>query len=217
MNEIADRINAMRRAVRDADTPKGRGRAIVLSRVYDAGIEDVWEACTDPERVGRWFLPVTGELKPGGSYQLEGNAGGEILRCEQPRLLRVSWIYGPQQEDGFSEVEVRLTPEGEDRTRFELEHIAIVPAEFWDQFGPGATGVGWDLGLVGLEMFLAQGASFDRAEAQAWSESAEAGELMTASSEAWRLANVAYGESAEVADAMAQATTRFYVPGPDGG
>ncbi|NGO74389.1 SRPBCC family protein [Streptomyces sp. YC504] len=213
MTDIADSINAMHRAVRDADTPKGQGRSLVLSRIYDADVEDVWEACTDPERLGRWFLPVTGEFKLGGAYQLEGNAGGEILRCEQPRLLRVSWIYGPPQPDGFSEVEVRLTPEGEDRTRFELEHIAIVPAEFWDQFGPGATGVGWDLGLVGLERYLAQGDSFDRAEAQAWSESAEAGELMTASSEAWRAAHVAYGAPEEVAAKMADATTKFYVPG----
>ncbi len=213
MTDIVDTINAMHRVVRDADTPKGQARSIVLSRVYEAEAEDIWEACTDPERLARWFMPVTGEFKLGGSYQLEGNAGGEILRCEQPRLLRVSWIHGPQQEDSFSEVEVRLTPEGADRTRFELEHIAIVPAEFWGQFGPGATGVGWDLSLVGLGMYLAQGAAFDRTQALAWSESAEAGVMMTASSEAWRAANVANGESAEVAAAMADATTKFYVPG----
>ena len=36
-----------------------------------------------------------------------GYAGGEILRCEPPRLLRVTWVMG---EGPASEVEVRLAP-----------------------------------------------------------------------------------------------------------
>ena len=32
-----------------------------------------------PERIPRWFLPVSGDLRLGGRYQLEGNAGGEVL------------------------------------------------------------------------------------------------------------------------------------------
>ena len=38
-------------------------------------------------------------------------------------------------------------------TRLTLEHIAHEDEEglkFWDQFGPGAVGVGWDLALLGL-------------------------------------------------------------------
>ena len=27
-------------------------------------VEDVWAACSDPDRLKRWFLPVSGELKP---------------------------------------------------------------------------------------------------------------------------------------------------------
>jgi hypothetical protein len=64
----------------------------------------------------------------------------------------VSWLFG--ENPGFSEVEVRLTAEGDERTRFELEHVAIVPPEMWDQFGPGAVGVGWDLTVVGLGLHL---------------------------------------------------------------
>jgi hypothetical protein len=26
--------------------------------------------------------------------QLRGNAGGDILRCNPPRLLRVPWVHG---------------------------------------------------------------------------------------------------------------------------
>ncbi|WP_055702300.1 MULTISPECIES: SRPBCC family protein [Streptomyces] len=212
MGDIVDRINAMHRQVRDTRTPKGTGRSIVMRRTYDAGIHDVWEACTDAERLGRWFLPVTGELKLGGHYALEGNAGGEVLRCEPPRLLRVSWILGEPKEGDFSEVEVRLTPEGEERTLFELEHVAVVDPEFWDTYGPGATGVGWDLGLVGLEKYLAEGEAFDREATQEWSESEEARTFLTASSEAWGRANEAYGTPAGTAAAMTSATTNFYVP-----
>ena len=38
--------------------------------------EDVWAAFASPDRLGRWFLPVSGDFRLGGSYQFEGNAGG---------------------------------------------------------------------------------------------------------------------------------------------
>ena len=65
--------------------------AVRIRRRYDAPIEDVWEACTVPDRLDRWFLSVTGDLRPGGSFQLHGNAGGEIMECEPPHRLRISW------------------------------------------------------------------------------------------------------------------------------
>lgn len=36
-------------------------------------------------------MPVSGELRVGGAFQLEGNAGGEILACEPPNLVRLTW------------------------------------------------------------------------------------------------------------------------------
>jgi uncharacterized protein YndB with AHSA1/START domain len=100
----------------------GRGR-VLLTRSYGALIEDVWDALTDPERIRRWLMPITGELKIGGSFQLEGNAGGEILECEPPSRFKVTF-GGPT-----SLVEVRLTAGAEDETtELELDHT--VPAEF---------------------------------------------------------------------------------------
>ncbi|MFE0178503.1 SRPBCC family protein [Streptomyces sp. NPDC059002] len=213
MTDIVDQVNAMHREVRDTETPNGTGRSIIMRRTYDAAVDDVWEACTDAERLGRWFLPVSGELKLGGRYQLEGNAGGEVLRCEPPRLLRVSWVFGEPKEGDLSEVEVRLTPQGEQRTVFELEHVAVMTdPTFWNTFGPGATGVGWDLALVGFGWYLAQGEAFDREATQAWSESEDARKYLAASSRAWGQANETYGTPAETATAMALATTNFYVP-----
>ena len=76
-------------------------------------VEEVWDALTDPQRIVRWFLPITGDLRLGGTYQLEGNAGGKILRCEPPHSLLVTWAMG--EDTGASQVEVRLSPAGEGR------------------------------------------------------------------------------------------------------
>ena len=77
--------------------PAGEGRAVRLRRDYDAPIEDVWDALTNPERIGRWFLPISGDYRLGGRYQFEGNAGGEIVACERPNRLKVTWVYGERR------------------------------------------------------------------------------------------------------------------------
>jgi len=199
---VDDDITAIERATGRRD----EARTITLRRTYDSDAEDVWDCLTNPERLPRWFLPVTGDFRLGGRYQIEGNAGGEILECEPPRRLRVTWIYG-EGDGGISEVDVRLTEDG-GSTRLELEHTATVDDERWEQFGPGAVGVGWDLTLVGLARHLSTGSS-NEAE---WGMSAEGRAFMTASSEAWGAALAASGaEPAAVASAVAN-TTSFYVP-----
>ncbi|GAB3210365.1 SRPBCC family protein [Marinactinospora thermotolerans] len=207
MSDIVDRINEVHREVGERALPEGQAKTVMLRRVYDAEVEDVWDACTDPERIGRWFAPVTGDFRLGGRYQVEGNAGGEILRCEPPRLLRVSWLFG--ENPGFSEVEVRLTPQEDERTLFELEHIGVIPPEMWDRYGPGATGVGWDLGLLGLFLHLRGETIEDPGE---WEQSEEAREYTRRLSDAWGEAYAAAGTPADVVASAVRATTEFYVP-----
>ncbi|MEU5404073.1 SRPBCC family protein [Streptomyces sp. NPDC005963] len=207
MSDIVNQINDIHRKVGTSRIPQGEARTILLSRTYSAAAEDVWGAVTDPERIARWFLPVSGDLRLGGHYQLEGNAGGEILRCEPPKALKVSWLFG--EDPGFSEVEVRLTPDGDDRTLFELEHVAVVPPEMWDQFGPGAVGVGWDLTVIGLGLHLGGGAIEDP---EAWQLSDEARDVMTRSSEKWGEAYLASGAPPATVAAAVSGTTAFYVP-----
>ncbi|MGW2562724.1 SRPBCC family protein [Streptomyces sp. NPDC001514] len=209
MSDIVDQINDIHREVGRRSVADGEARTVLLRRTYDAAVEDVWDACTDPERIGRWFLPVSGDLELGGHYRLEGNASGEILRCEPPELLKVSWLFG--ENPGFSEVQVRLTAEGAERTVFELEHVAVVPPEFWDQFGPGAVGVGWDLTVLGLGLHL-KGGEIGPDAAEEWQATDEAREFTTRSSEAWGEAYKASGVSAATVAAAVSATTAFYVP-----
>lgn len=184
-----------------------QGRTVVMRRIYRADIADVWDALTTAERINRWFLPISGELKLGGRYQFEGNAGGEILACEPPSMLRVSWVMG--DPTAFSEVVVRLSAVDEG-TRFELTHTATVPAEFWDQFGPGAVGVGWDGALLGLALHLRDGGAPAK-EHEGFEHTPEGKEFNIASARAWGEAHRAAGASAEVAEAGVAATMSFYV------
>jgi uncharacterized protein YndB with AHSA1/START domain len=130
----------------------GEARCAVLRRRYRAEIEDVWDACSDPERIRRWLLPVSGDLRAGGTFSLEGNAHGEILRCEPPRLLVVTWVYGDRPAD---EVELRLSPHAEGGTVLELEHASVC-----DTAPDGVSdailgvGVGWEPALYALDLHL---------------------------------------------------------------
>ena len=90
MSDIAGNLAATHREVRSRGLAAGEARTALMRRRYEAPIEDVWDACTAPDRISRWFIKPTGDLRAGGTYQLEGNAGSEILRCEPPRLLTVT-------------------------------------------------------------------------------------------------------------------------------
>ena len=95
MIDIEREIEAIQRSVGTAPLgDRRRHRPSASSERYDSPIEDVWEALTTPERISRWFLPISGDYRLGGRYQLEGNAGGEILECDRPHRFRVSWVIG---------------------------------------------------------------------------------------------------------------------------
>lgn len=153
MTDIAKALAGTERAIGRRQIPAGEARSVVIRRRYDAPIEDVWQACTDPMRINRWFLPVSGDLRPGGTFQLEGNAGGEILRCEAPHLLTVSWVYGDRPVD---EVEVRLSQDESGDTLLELEHATVSDTVLSDEeSGLWGVGVGWELPLaIGLTAYL---------------------------------------------------------------
>jgi uncharacterized protein YndB with AHSA1/START domain len=184
-------------------------RTMTLRRHYDADVADVWQACTDPERLARWLTPVSGDLRPGGRFQLTGNASGQILRCEPPRRLEVTWESPGGQP--VTRVTAELAAAG-GGTDFELRHSGPVDPQFWAQFGPGAVGVGWDLGLFGLALHLA---GLARPEQVAGPPSASYRDLVTGSSAAWQAAAEAGGTEPEQAKAAADRTAAFYLPPGD--
>ncbi|MBX9392515.1 SRPBCC family protein [Streptomyces sp. TRM72054] len=206
MIDVTHQINSVSRQVGKRVFKAGEARVVTVSQTYDASLDDVWDACTNAERLPRWFAPVTGELRLGGRYQVQGNASGTIERCDPPKGFFATWEFGGD----VSWIELRLTPDGDERTRFELEHIAHVDDERWAQFGPGAVGVGWDLAVMGLATHLSSGASVDPAEAEAWATSEEGIRFITLSSEGWYAASVASGKAEPPAREAADRTTAFY-------
>lgn len=207
MIQVKQQISDVRRTLGDRRLEAGEAKVTTMSQVYDTDAEDLWEAVTSAERIPRWFMPITGDLREGGSYQLEGNANGTISRCERPHGFAATWEYNGE----VSWIEVRLTAEGDGRTRFELEHVAHVAAEFWDRFGPSATGLGWDLGMLGLAGHLTDPAAAIRPEdGPAWMMSPEGKEFMRLSVDAWAQLAVAGGEDPEQARAAADRTYAAY-------
>jgi uncharacterized protein YndB with AHSA1/START domain len=183
---------------------------LVASRSYPTSADDLWNAITTAERIPRWFLPISGDLRLGGRYQLKGNAGGEVVRCVPPRDLGLTW----EMQGQVSWVNVALSEASPDDTVLRLEHIALVPDGMWKTFGPGAVGVGWDSALLGLDQLFATNGSVNPDTALAWLASDEGKHFLRTSSDAWREASVAFGTDAEQARQAAQRTTAAYMGEP---
>ncbi|MDQ2757821.1 MAG: SRPBCC family protein [Actinomycetota bacterium] len=188
-------------------------RRSLLTRTLATDPDDLWDALTSPERIPRWFLPVSGDLRVGGRYQLEGNAGGEIEACEPPRLLRVTWVMG----DSTTWLTVTLRPSGAvpEETTLEMEHVGPVPDEMWTRFGPSATGIGWDMTLSGLARHLRTGEDNDPTEFTAWSTSAGGTGFVQVSGEHWRAADLEAGTAPAEAAARVRRAVAFYTGQPD--
>ena len=202
-------LGAEFREVRDVEHEGKPARAVEGSRFYPTETDDLWDALTNAERIPRWFLPIRGELRLGGRYHLEGNAAGTITRCDPPEALDLTWEYATN----VSWVSVRLASEN-DGVRLTLVHTMLkdeAAEAHWETYGPGATGVGWDLSFLGLGLHLASGGGTIDGEANdAWMASDGGKSFLRACAESWGRAHAAAGEDAQVAQAMAARTASFY-------
>jgi uncharacterized protein YndB with AHSA1/START domain len=68
--DVTQQINDVRRTVGSRQLDAGEARCVIVAQTYAAPIEQVWDAITNPERIPRWFLPVSGDLRLGGRYQI---------------------------------------------------------------------------------------------------------------------------------------------------
>lgn len=202
-------ILAVSRGVTDREFEGRPARVVVLAQSYPTGIDDLWDAVTNTERLPRWLGPVSGDLRLGGRFQLEDNAGGTITACEPPASFDATWEFG----GGVSWIEVRLQAVDDGHTRLELRHIAH-PDDFWEQYGPAAVGIGWDLSLLGLQLHLTSGAEAPP-EAGEWPTTPDGVRFMTESGHAWAVADAAGGQDAAIAQAAAGRTIEFYTQPPD--
>jgi uncharacterized protein YndB with AHSA1/START domain len=202
--DLASVLGAVTRTVRNFEKDGKPATAVTLTRLYDTDVEDLWDGLTNAKRIPRWFLPIEGELKLGGKYQLKGNAGGTITACTPPRHFAATWEFG----GGVSWIDVKVTGESS-KARMTLEHTAIIE-EHWNQFGPGAVGIGWDLALMGLAQHLATGVSADHEAAEAWMRSPNGKAFMSESGEFWCAAHVASGVDPASAKERSDRTIAFF-------
>ena len=91
---VQENLSAVDRSVSSVVRDGQPAHAVILSRSYPTSLEDLWDAVTNADRIPRWFLPISGDLELGGSYQLEGNAGGRITACQPPSQYAITWEFG---------------------------------------------------------------------------------------------------------------------------
>lgn len=207
-----DPITAAKLVTREVRTGSRDGKptkSTVARRTYSTDQADLWDAVTNAERLPRWFSPVTGELRLGGQYRIEGNASGVIEECDEPRFFALTWVFDEQ----VSWVRVALTP-AEDGTTLEIAHEAIID-DFWDEYGPGAGGVGWDLALLGLGTYLDTGAELDPEEVMTFTFKPEGTEFVRISAADWAGAAISDGDDPVAAKAASERTIAFYTTSPE--
>lgn len=197
-------LAAVHRSVAFLERDGRPASAVGLSRSFATTLADLWDAVTNADRIPRWFAPVSGNLEPGGRYQVEGNAGGTIVACEAQSHFGLTWEFGGD----VSWVEVQVWEEEAGQVGLALTHTAHL-SEHWEQFGPGAVGVGWEMGFLGLALHIAD-PSAPKPDEMEFATSPEGRAIITGSSGAWGQAAIAAGTEPEVANAAAGRTTAFY-------
>ena len=194
--DIPRQVDAIARDVSDGDDVGVR-----MERRYPAEVGDVWAALTEPDRIRRWLMPISGDLRLGGHFQLEGNAGGNILGCEPPSLLRVT--FGGET----SLVEARLAADGPGTV---LTLVHTVPKELAGSVaGALFVGPGWDGALLGLALYLDGQVSEDPVAA---ANSPQAQEFSARAIDAWVLVLQRAGLDEETIDGAKQASLAQFAP-----
>ena len=78
---------------------RGGSAAVVIERTFQAPVEDVWAAVTEPERLERWIGTWSGD-PASGTVEFRMTAEGEdvapetvtVHECDPPRRLVLSWV-----------------------------------------------------------------------------------------------------------------------------
>ena len=207
--DVTGQIDALTREVSEREHEGKPRRVVTATRTYATSPEDLWDAITRPERLARWFSTVTGDLRRGGRFKTTDSVSGTVTTCDPPKTLAVTW----EAWGDVSWVEVELTPAPDGGTSLKVEHILscrFFDRLHWRRFGAGATGVGWELWLLGLGQHVSTSSTFDL---NGWSTSAEGKDFLKRASDDWCRAEIASGESSAKANKRAARAFAFYSRG----
>lgn len=144
-------------------TAEGRQAQVRFERTFTVPPEDLWSALTEPGRVARWLGRLSGDLHVGGAFRLDmadagsddpasDRATGDVLACEPPTRLLVSWRF-PGEEPSEVEVRVQAPVDGpvdghRDGAVLVLEHRRL------SRGGARGYGAGWHTFLDHLGLLL---------------------------------------------------------------
>ncbi|MGF3053023.1 SRPBCC family protein [Microbacterium sp. YY-03] len=131
------------------------GFRLVYEDVYATDIADLWQAITTIDRLARWMVDLTGDLRVGGTWAVVAKEGepswatGTITTCDAPRSFTSTW-HAIEEEP--TDLVVALD-EVENGTRMRLVHTGIRSIFY---------GAGWQTYLERLAAHLAgEEAPFD--------------------------------------------------------
>jgi len=121
----------------------GRTGVVRVEDHFDTGVDDLWSALTDRERLGRWLGEFEGELRLGGEFTARFFASGWegtglVVACEPPRHLVLSTKDLTHDDASAGDphaIEAWLTEEG-DGTRLVVEERGM-PVEQAAAYGAG--------------------------------------------------------------------------------
>jgi len=137
---------------------------VVIERTFDATIDRVYQAWTDPEQLVQWFkgspetkvLKAEADPRPGGTYRITIGTPGEpwvlfgtYLQATEPNLIEFTWLWEEAtMEPRETIVKVELEAQG-DQTKLTLTH-----SNFSNDQSFQAHGAGWNGVLKTLASFL---------------------------------------------------------------
>ena len=137
-------------------TRTGDAAEATFDRVYDTDPADLWHAVTEPERLARWFAPVEGDLRAGGTFTIrfDDNAvpGCRLAGCDAPRGFAWEWPHATHT----SLITVAVEP-AEEQSRLRITHTRLSPSSV------AGYAAGWDVYVRRLDDEVA-----GRAVADTW-------------------------------------------------
>jgi uncharacterized protein YndB with AHSA1/START domain len=108
--------------MRTLDETRG---AVRVEDLYDTDIDDLWQACTTPERLARWLAGVEGDLRVGSTIRAVFTSSWagplRIEVCDAPHHLLLTMEPGTDDE---GQLEAWLTEEGS-QTRLVVEERGL--------------------------------------------------------------------------------------------
>jgi uncharacterized protein YndB with AHSA1/START domain len=132
-------------ALRPVDADKG---AVRIHDFFTTGVDDLWSALTEPERLARWIADVEGDLSVGGEFNARFTSSwegpGRVDVCEPPHRLLLTMNPGEEDE---TVIEALLNAEG-GGTRLVIEERGL-PID-----GLASHGAGWQAHIEDLAALI---------------------------------------------------------------